>query len=120
MVFLSLILALLIPTALSYDAAYDRVDANKVLADDTLFRSYIDCFLDRKPCTAEFSEEFKKILPEVIKEACAKCSEPQKKNVRKIVKALYEKYPDDAIQFTEKYDPKREYETAFAAFVAEE
>lgn len=59
MVFLSLILALLIPTALSYDAAYDRVDANKVLADDTLFRSYIDCFLDRKPCTAEFSEEFK-------------------------------------------------------------
>ncbi|CAH2042438.1 unnamed protein product, partial [Iphiclides podalirius] len=110
----------LIPAILCYDAAYDKVDAGKILADDALFTSYIDCFLDKKPCTAEYSTEFKELLPEVIKEACAKCSDLQKKNVRKIVKALFEKKPKDAIAFQEKYDPKREYEADFAAFVAEE
>ncbi|XP_068620571.1 ejaculatory bulb-specific protein 3-like [Battus philenor] len=109
-----------IPAIFSYDEKYDKLDADKIVADKALFTSYIDCFLDRQPCTAEYATEFKELLPEVIREACAKCSEKQKKSLRKIVNALYEKRPDDAIKFQEKYDPKREYEADFAAFVAAE
>lgn len=53
----------------------------------------------------------------MISEACAKCTPMQKMHVRKTVKAL-EKKPEALQQFHEKYDPKGEYQEAFAAFVA--
>ncbi|CAK1584468.1 unnamed protein product [Parnassius mnemosyne] len=109
--------AFLVPAILCYDAEYDKLDTDKILADDALFSSYIDCFLDKVPCTAEYSSEFKKILPEVIKESCGKCSPLQKQNVRKIVKTLFERMPENSKEFKKKYDPNGEYEADFMAFV---
>lgn len=53
----------------------------------------------------------------MIATACAKCTDIQKTHVRKTVKALTEKRPEDFEQFRAKFDPKGEYEKAFTAFV---
>lgn len=60
---------------------------------------------------------FTELLPEVIATSCAKCTAIQRQNVRKTVKALTEKRPDEFQQFRTKYDPNGEYEKDFAAFV---
>ncbi|KAH9642540.1 hypothetical protein HF086_008950 [Spodoptera exigua] len=83
------VFALAAPLVLGYDEKYDKLDVDKIL----------------------------ELLPEVISTACAKCSAIQRQNVRKTVKALSEKKPDDFAQFRTKFDPKGEYEKAFSAFV---
>lgn len=57
------------------------------------------------------------IFPEVMATACAKCTPIQKQHVRKTVKAISEKKPAEFKEFRVKYDPKGEYEAAFAAFL---
>nr|ASA40083.1 chemosensory protein 22 [Helicoverpa assulta] len=111
------VLALVAPSALGYDEKYDKLDVDKIIGDDALFTAYTDCMLDKGPCTVEHSEDFKKLLPEVIQTACAKCSGIQKTNVRKTVKALSDKKPDDFAKFRAKFDPKGEYEKDFSAFM---
>ncbi|VVC97643.1 unnamed protein product [Leptidea sinapis] len=103
--------------ALCYDAKYDELDVDKILADDALFMSYLNCFLDKGPCTEQHAEDFKNILPEVVKEACGKCSVDQKPKMRKIVNTLFAKKPDLAVEFQKKYDPNHEYEAEFTAFL---
>nr|CAJ2313441.1 Ejaculatory bulb-specific protein 3 [Metisa plana] len=66
---------------LGYDEIYDKIDVDKILADEALFDAYIDCMLDKGPCTAEHSPEFRKLLPEVVATACAKCTPIQKAHV---------------------------------------
>ncbi|CAH0590224.1 unnamed protein product [Chrysodeixis includens] len=102
---------------LAYDEMYDKIDADKIINDDALFTSYINCMLDKGPCSVEHSADFRKLLPEVIATCCAKCTPIQKKNVRKTVTALSEKRPDDFKAFQAKYDPEGKYEKDFAAFV---
>ncbi|KAJ8717290.1 hypothetical protein PYW08_005689 [Mythimna loreyi] len=111
------VFALAAPSALAYDEKYDKIDVDKILADDGLFTAYINCMLDKGECTQEHSADFRQLLPEVIATSCAKCNAIQKQNVRKTVKALSEKRPDDFIAFRAKYDPKGEYEKDFTAFV---
>ncbi|XP_026320741.1 ejaculatory bulb-specific protein 3-like isoform X2 [Hyposmocoma kahamanoa] len=112
------VLALALPLAFCYDEIFDKIDLDKILGDDNLFNKYIDCLLDKGPCEPmEHAPEFRKLVPEVIAEACAKCSPIQKQHVRKTVNALKEKKPEAFQQFVEKYDPKGVYQEAFAAFM---
>ncbi|XP_075981790.1 ejaculatory bulb-specific protein 3-like [Anticarsia gemmatalis] len=111
------VIAFAAPFALGYDEIYDKLDVDKILADDALFTAYINCMLDKGDCSVEHSADFRKLLPEVIATSCAKCSPIQKTNVRKTVRALSEKRPEDFNQFRAKYDPKGEYEKEFTAFV---
>ncbi|GBP07811.1 Ejaculatory bulb-specific protein 3 [Eumeta japonica] len=104
---------------LCYDEKYDKIDVDKIIEDDALFDAYIDCMLDKGPCTAEHSPEFRKLLPEVVATACAKCSPIQKSHVRKTVMALQNKRPVKFQEFTAKYDPNGEYVAAFTDFVLE-
>ncbi|XP_063626309.1 ejaculatory bulb-specific protein 3-like [Cydia splendana] len=116
---LLVLIALFSPLVLCYDAKYDSIDVDKVLADETQFTAYINCMLDKGPCTVEHSADFRKLLPEVVATACEKCSDLQKANMRKSVKALQERKPTDFVEFRAKYDPKGEYEQKFAAFIME-
>ncbi|XP_072942747.1 ejaculatory bulb-specific protein 3-like [Epargyreus clarus] len=111
------IIALAAPLAAGYDEMFDKIDIDKILADDALFTEYVECFLDKGPCKAELAVEFKKIIPEIISEACGKCTTEQKGKVRKLVNALYEQKPNKAIAFHQKYDPTGEYEPKFSAFL---
>ncbi|CAG9563975.1 unnamed protein product [Danaus chrysippus] len=114
---LILLMILTVTCVLSYDEKYDSVDVDAILADDGQFTSYLDCFLDKAPCTTEYSKEFREKLPEVIKTACEKCSDTQKVKVRKFVKAIFEKKPELAQEFRTKFDPSGEHEPAFLAFL---
>nr|UDM59706.1 putative chemosensory protein 13 [Corcyra cephalonica] len=115
--FIFTVIAMAIPAVLCYDEIFDKVDVDKIIADDSLFNGYIDCMLDKGPCTLEHSESFKKLLPEVIATACANCSPIQRQHVRKTVKHLSEKKPEDFKTFRAKFDPNGEYEAAFTAFL---
>lgn len=57
------------------------------------------------------------LLPEVIQTSCQKCSPIQKEHVRKTVKAISEKKPEDFEEFRKKYDPEGKYEKEFSAFI---
>nr|AXF48712.1 chemosensory protein CSP16 [Lobesia botrana] len=114
-----LLVALFSPLVLCYDAKYDSIDVDKILADEAQFDAYIKCMLDKGPCALEHSADFRQLLPEVIATACEKCSDIQKTNVRKSVKALQERKPAEFTEFRAKYDPKGEYEQKFAAFILE-
>nr|ALS03840.1 chemosensory protein 15 [Ectropis obliqua] len=114
------IVTLAVPLVVCYDEIYDKIDVDKIIADDALFTKYIDCMLDKGPCEVEHSADFKKLLPEVIATSCAKCSPIQKKHVRKTVKTLGEKKPAELLEFKKMYDPKGEHEKDFTAFVLAE
>ncbi|XP_053615089.1 ejaculatory bulb-specific protein 3-like [Plodia interpunctella] len=111
------LVALAIPLVLCYDEKFDKVDVDKIIGDDNLFTGYINCMLDKGPCDLEHSEEFKKILPEVIATSCAKCTPIQRNHVRKTVKAIGEKRPDEFKIFKSKYDPNGQHEAAFTSFL---
>ncbi|XP_038211135.1 ejaculatory bulb-specific protein 3-like [Zerene cesonia] len=119
MTFVTLSLVVLLSTAVfGYDEKYSDIDVDSIIDDDELFMSYLNCFIDKVPCTAKHAEDYKGILPEVIKESCAKCTEDQKQNVRKIVNAVHEKKPEMAAALQAKFDPNHEYEKSFTAFLA--
>nr|WPA71052.1 chemosensory protein protein 3 [Diaphania glauculalis] len=116
-VFLFTVMAVLAPLVLCYDEKYDKIDVDKILGDDAVFTGYLNCLLDKGPCDLENSKEFRDLLPEVIATACAKCTPIQRKSVRKTVKAITEKKPDEFKEFINKYDPDHSHEKAFTAFV---
>ncbi|KAJ2948450.1 hypothetical protein O0L34_g7698 [Tuta absoluta] len=107
----------IVPYAFSYDEKYDKLDVDKIINDDTMFDGYVACLLDKGPCSLEHSAEFRKLVPEVIAEACAKCTKIQRDHVRKTVKALQTKKPKEFEEFRKKYDPDNKYQEAFAAFM---
>ncbi|XP_048483633.1 ejaculatory bulb-specific protein 3 [Plutella xylostella] len=114
---LLLLLVISAPLVLGYDAKYDQLDVDKILADDDTFSAYVNCLLDKGPCSVEHSEDFKTIFPEVVATACEKCSDLQKANVRKSVKALQDRRPEDFKALRTKYDPKGDYEEKFLRFI---
>lgn len=42
-----------------YDDKFNKIDVDKVINDETMFNSYLNCFLDKGPCTEEYATEFK-------------------------------------------------------------
>ncbi|CAG9795807.1 unnamed protein product [Diatraea saccharalis] len=111
------VMAALAPFVLSYDEKYDKIDVDKILGDEALFNAYLDCLLDKGPCNQENAADFRKLLPEVIATACGKCTPIQRQGVRKTVKAITQKKPEQFKEFIAKYDPTHEHEAAFSAFV---
>nr|QGN03661.1 putative chemosensory protein 12 [Conopomorpha sinensis]WGJ79144.1 chemosensory protein 5 [Conopomorpha sinensis] len=109
----------LVAAVTCYDAAYENVDVDKIIADDALLTRYMNCMLDKGPCDLELSAEFKKILPEIVQTACEKCTPKQKNIIRKLVSTTQEKKPEEFLAFHEKLDPKGEYQEKFAAFLLE-
>ena len=54
--------ALVAPSVMAYDEMYDKIDVDKILADDALFSAYINCMLDKGPCSVEHSADFRSKL----------------------------------------------------------
>lgn len=62
MQFVTIVLSLLMTLVLGYDEKYDKIDVDKILADDALLTSYLNCFLDKGPCNEEYASEYKGII----------------------------------------------------------
>jgi len=84
---------------------YGTVDVDEALNNEAEVNKYFECNMDRGKCTPE-SESFKKLLPDVLKNKCAKCSENEKEVSEKVMKFLTEKRPDMLQQLVAKYIPQ--------------
>ncbi|CAH2266991.1 allergen Tha p 1-like [Pararge aegeria] len=108
-------MALAIPSQ-TYDPEYDNFNAEDLVENVRLLRSYGKCFLEKGPCTAEGSD-IKKIIPEALRTSCAKCTPKQQQLVRTVARAFQSKLPDLWKELVLKEDPKGEFREAFTQFL---
>ncbi|KAL0123389.1 hypothetical protein PUN28_005731 [Cardiocondyla obscurior] len=89
-----------------YTHKFDNIDVDEILNNERLLKRYIDCILDKPNvrCPAE-ATELKKHITEGLETECAKCSENQKKTVRKVIRFLIKNKNDMWTQLKAKYDP---------------
>nr|WBW64306.1 CSP1 [Frankliniella occidentalis] len=86
------------------EGRFAHINVDEVLGNQRILGSFIKCFLDEGPCTAD-SRDMKKLLPEVIDSKCERCTDNQKKMMAKAVKHVKDNRPDDWERLTNKYDP---------------
>ncbi|XP_032670581.1 ejaculatory bulb-specific protein 3-like [Odontomachus brunneus] len=101
-----------------YADTYDNVDIDAILNNLRLFNQYMNCILENGSCTAD-GRNLRRILPEAVATCCEKCTSRQKEIAKKISIHLKENKPDIWTMFIEKFDPKKEYITAFEKFLAQ-
>ncbi|KAJ2948449.1 hypothetical protein O0L34_g7697 [Tuta absoluta] len=99
-----------------YNSKYDSFDVETLITNDRLLKSYILCFLERGRCTPEGSD-FRKALPEAISTTCAKCTDKQKNNIRKVIKAIQAKHPKYWDELVAKNDPTGAHRMSFDMFI---
>ncbi|XP_018333667.1 ejaculatory bulb-specific protein 3 [Agrilus planipennis] len=95
--------------ASDYSKRYEALDLDSILSNERILKNYINCFLDKGPCSPE-ARDFKKDIPVFIKSKCGDCTDVQRKVVLKASKFLIEKKPDEWKLLLSKYDPSGEYE----------
>ncbi|XP_067001214.1 ejaculatory bulb-specific protein 3 [Anabrus simplex] len=108
--------ALLVVVAVECDritTAYDDVDLDRILSNRRLVNNYVNCLLERGPCTPE-GRELKKQLPDALHNECERCSEKQKKGAEKVIRHLSRNYPNQWKQLLDKYDPQGVYQKKFS------
>nr|CAJ01514.1 hypothetical protein [Pediculus humanus corporis] len=71
-----------VPRDEKYSTKYDNIDLDSILKNDRLLQNYVNCLLDKGTCTPE-GTDLKKVLPDALENACAKCSEAQKRGAEK-------------------------------------
>ncbi|CAH0695913.1 unnamed protein product [Spodoptera exigua] len=101
----------------TYGTQYDNVNGEAIVSDDQQFQSFVDCFMGAATCN-EPAAAFKKVLPEAIVQACAKCNPAQKHLVRVFLEAYSKKMPQEYEKFKDLFDPERKYFPKFEASVA--
>ncbi|XP_075215742.1 ejaculatory bulb-specific protein 3-like [Lycorma delicatula] len=98
-----------------YTAAWDNINIDEVMNNERLMKQYMDCILDKGPCSPD-GKELKKHIPDAVKTKCAKCTDKQKEGAKKVIRHLIEKRPNDWEQLKKKFDPTGE---AFDAYKKE-
>ncbi|XP_017877704.1 ejaculatory bulb-specific protein 3-like [Ceratina calcarata] len=91
-----------------YTTKYDEVDINAILNSERLLNGYVNCLLNRGPCTPDASE-LKKNLPDALEHECSACSEKQKEFADKISHYLIDNREEDWSLLEAKYDPTGAY-----------
>ncbi|THK33220.1 ejaculatory bulb-specific protein 3 [Diachasma alloeum] len=91
-----------------YTTKYDKFDIDSIIKNDRLFKNYIDCLMDEKPCTPE-GNEFKRNLPDALETGCASCSKAQKTMAEKFYHHVIDNRIDDWMRLENKYDPRGNY-----------
>ncbi|XP_062552540.1 ejaculatory bulb-specific protein 3-like [Armigeres subalbatus] len=92
----------------SYTTKFDNIDVDEILNSDRLFKSYFQCLLDEGRCTPE-GNELKRVLPNALETACAKCSEKQRSAGVRAIKHLSEKRPEEFKALRARFDPENKY-----------
>ncbi|KAG7301530.1 hypothetical protein JYU34_014496 [Plutella xylostella] len=99
-----------------YNPKYDNFDVETLISNDRLLKSYINCFLEKGRCTPEGSD-FRKALPEAVETICAKCTEKQKTNIKKVIKAIQQRHPKQWEELVKKNDPTGNHRDQFEKFI---
>ena len=99
-----------------YSTKYDNFDVETLISNDRLLKAYINCFLEKGRCTPE-GADFRKALPEAVETTCAKCTEKQKNNIRKVIRAIQQKHPKQWEDLVQKTDPSGNHRADFDKFI---
>ncbi|CAH0713310.1 unnamed protein product, partial [Brenthis ino] len=86
----------------------DNLDVDPIIGNVTLLQTYVDCFLDKGPCS-ELQESYKRNMVESVEGICNRCSPSQKKMFRRFLDGLKKVLPKEYEKFKLKYDPKNQY-----------
>nr|QKK82649.1 chemosensory protein [Histia rhodope] len=80
--------------------------------DPVVYRATAECFLDKGPCD-EGLELFKSQLPELVRTACATCTNRQKLYLRQFVDSSFNNDIELLNDLVNKYDPDNIYKGPF-------
>nr|AWT23363.1 CSP2 [Hycleus phaleratus] len=96
-----------------YTAKYDNIDVDRILHSKRLLLAYVNCLLDKGPCSPE-GRELKKYVPDALATDCVKCTEIQKKQAGKVFSFLLQNYRNEWNMLLDKYDPEGNFRTKYA------
>ncbi|XP_050352503.1 ejaculatory bulb-specific protein 3-like [Nymphalis io] len=96
----------------TYTTMYDGIDLDEILSSDRLLAGYVNCLLDKGPCTPD-GKELKRNLPDAIENDCSKCTEKQRDGADKVMHYLIDHKPEDWIKLEEKYNPDGTYKLKY-------
>nr|CAD7429160.1 unnamed protein product [Timema monikensis] len=105
-----------LPSETKYNNRYDRLDIDAILNNQRTLNSYIKCLLDQGSCTAE-GRTLKEHITEAMETSCEKCTDTQKKLMRKATKFLIENRPEDWKNIQEYYDKEGKFDGFIEDFV---
>nr|QKK82650.1 chemosensory protein [Histia rhodope] len=91
-----------------YTDRYDNTNVEEILSNKRMRTSYIKCVLQKGPCTKE-GNELKSHIKEALRTDCGKCTEVQKKWIKRVFEYLINCEPEYWKQLVEKYDTNNEY-----------
>ncbi|XP_063385788.1 ejaculatory bulb-specific protein 3-like [Cydia fagiglandana] len=89
-----------------YYNRYDNVNADSIVQNERVLLAYYKCVMDKGPCTKD-GRNFKRVLPETLSTACARCSPKQKVIVRTLLLGIRAKSEPRFNDLLDKYDPDR-------------
>ncbi|XP_059060889.1 ejaculatory bulb-specific protein 3-like [Achroia grisella] len=88
-----------------YSATNDHFDVEALVASKAELETFTSCFISNVNCN-DISNDFKKDIPEAVKEACGKCTNEQKHIFKRYLEGLQEQLPQRYEDFKKKYDPE--------------
>ncbi|XP_050681479.1 ejaculatory bulb-specific protein 3-like [Leptidea sinapis] len=101
----------------TYSPENDDLDIEKVVNDLEVLRTFMNCFNDKGECDY-VSADFKKDIPEAVREACAKCTTAQKHIFKRFLEVSKEKTKTEYSTFVAKYDPEGKFIEPLTAAIA--
>ncbi|XP_032519906.2 ejaculatory bulb-specific protein 3-like [Danaus plexippus] len=96
----------------SYTTKYDGINLDEILASHRLLTGYINCLLDKGPCSPD-GKELKNNLPEAIDNDCHKCTQRQKEGADKVMHFIIDNRPEDWDKLEEKYNSDGSYKLKY-------
>ncbi|XP_047000703.1 uncharacterized protein LOC124616439 [Schistocerca americana] len=103
-------LAFVAATEEKYAATFDSLDLKEVLSDETRVQDAMRCLLEEGDAACRpAAKALKKVLPEIVRTDCAKCTETQHKKIGGFFGEISRRHPDLMKKLLEKYDPSGEY-----------
>ncbi|KPJ04072.1 Ejaculatory bulb-specific protein 3 [Papilio xuthus] len=92
----------------TYTDRYDSMNVDDVIANKRLFIAYVKCILNKGRCTPE-GKELKSHITEALQSGCDKCTDRQRRSIRKVIKHLIHKENNYWNQLVNMYDPNKMY-----------
>nr|QRF70956.1 chemosensory protein [Semiothisa cinerearia] len=102
--------------AQQYPNRYENFNTDAIIQNERILLAYYKCVMDKGPCTKD-GKNFKRVLPETLTTACARCSPKQKQVVRKMLLGIRSKSEPRFFELLDKYDPEHANREALYKFL---
>nr|ANA75019.1 putative chemosensory protein 1 [Ectropis obliqua] len=103
-------------SAQQYPNRYENFNTDAIIQNERILLAYYKCVMDKGPCTKD-GKNFKRVLPETLTTACARCSPKQKQVVRKMLLGIRAKSEPRFFELLDKYDPEQTNREALYKFL---